>query len=160
MRSEAQCYVHSLKSFNTNCKDTYKCIKPIRMPAYWRKKGMGMGMGIRPGDKNAHIHTYRLMRRVCRKLKSKTNSTLCASASINVFICLSRKLLSSVMIHVPAIDFVIFFSIRFLHIFWHFGRQAHFFFFNEIYFVSFSCSLSLCAYPSLADRPVRPPAQK
>ena len=43
------------------------------------------------------------------KWKSKTNSTLCASVSINVFFCLSRKLLFHLsQIHVPTIDFAIF----------------------------------------------------
>lgn len=44
---------------------------------------------------HTHIHTD--WWGCCAIKKSKTNSTLCASASINVFICMSRKLLSSAM---------------------------------------------------------------
>lgn len=101
-------------------------------------------MGMRHGDKNVHTHTYRPMRMVCHKLKSKANSTLCASASINVFICLSRKLLSTVMNSCSsywfcylflALDFFVYFGILM-------GRPI----FNETHFIYFSLSLFLSVW--------------
>lgn len=108
---------------------------------------------------NIHIREAlpRLMRMAYPELKSKINSSLCASVSTNVFICLPRKWLSSVTNSCSnywldylflALDLFIYFGILV-------GRPI----FNETRFIYFSYSLSLCVHPSLADRSSRPPIQ-